>query len=150
MLNIQRGVSPSHGDEVGVGHGVARILRNEIIPVSNSRSKGPQFVFARGATQCTEGNKDSVAILTLIGVGRSFVHRVRRCVAARQEVRTVSGFNTRNWCWPKLTRAPTRRPLVEEKRWAGTEVVVAIVRSEAGERGADAVVAASCNKWRRC
>jgi hypothetical protein len=100
--------------------------------VSNYQSKGPQFVFARGATQYTEGNEDSMAILTLIGAGRSFVHGARRCVAVRQGVRTAPGFNTRNWCWPKLTRAPTRRPLVDEKQWTGTEVAVAVVRSEAG------------------
>jgi hypothetical protein len=47
---------------------------------------------------------------------------------------------------PSSDEAPTGR----RKAMAGTEVVVAVVRSEAGERGVDAVVAASCNKWRRC
>jgi hypothetical protein len=47
---------------------------------------------------------------------------------------------------PSSDEAPTGR----RKAMAGTEVAVAVVRSEAGERGVDAVVAASCNKWRRC
>ena len=62
-----------------------------------------------------------MTILTLIGAGRSFVHRARRCVAARLGVRTAPGLNIRNWCWPKLARAPTRPPLVDEKQWAGIE-----------------------------
>jgi hypothetical protein len=118
--------------------------------MSNCQSKGPQFVHSRGATQCIEGNEDSVVIHTLISAGRHFVHGARRCVAARQEIRTTSGSNTRNWCWPKLTRAPTRHPLVDEKRRTGTEVAVAVVESEAGECGADAVVAGSCSEWGRC
>ena len=47
---------------------------------------------------------------------------------------------------PSSDEAPTGR----RKAMAGTEVAVAVLRSEAGERGVDAVVAASCNKWRRC
>ena len=56
MLNIQRGVTPSHGDEVGVGHGDARILHNDIITVSDSRA--PFYTPSRARSSGKDGRAE--------------------------------------------------------------------------------------------
>jgi hypothetical protein len=66
-------------------------------------------------------------------------------VAARLGVRTAPGLNMRNWCWPKLARAPTRPPLVDEKQWAGIEAADSCL----GEISRSEVEEISRMDWRR-